>query len=88
MHDSTLNLASASILDQTNVVCGHCDLVIVDIEADSIQCDGCDRWYHSWRQCSGLKKTVFKLLRKKDLWACHACMKCAKQLQRMIYLLN
>lgn len=69
-----MNSLSSVNLNMTGVACGHCDLVIADTEADSIQCDGCDRWYHSWRQCSGIKKTIFKLLKKNDSWACKTCI--------------
>jgi hypothetical protein len=59
--------------------CGQCNSVINDGDSDFIACDVCDRWFHAWRECSNLKKTLFKLIRKNDTWVCPSCVASAKQ---------
>jgi hypothetical protein len=69
-------------LNNSSLACGFCDLEIVDSESDSIQCDVCDRWFHAEKQCSSLKKTIFKLMREPDTWVCPACLTWSKSLYR------
>lgn len=54
-------------------ICNICDLAIADTDSDSIQCDICQAWVHAWRDCSKLKKTIYKLIRKKDPFVCSKC---------------
>lgn len=61
-----------------DIACSKCSVVIVDHDSDSIQCDVCDGWFHATRECSNLKKTMFKLISKQDMWACPICLKAAK----------
>ncbi|KAG8308817.1 hypothetical protein J6590_100484 [Homalodisca vitripennis] len=39
-------------------------VLIDDSECSSIACDICDKWFHSQRECSKLKKTLFNNIRK------------------------
>jgi hypothetical protein len=76
----TTSPVNSSNLNDSVIACNQCNLAIVDTVSDSIQCDGCDRWYHSWKECSGLKKTLFKMIRKNDSWACNSCIELCKML--------
>lgn len=38
----------------------------------------CDNWYHSDKNCSGLKKTLFNNIGENDQWACLICISRSK----------
>jgi hypothetical protein len=59
--------------------CGQCNLAIEDQESDSIECDVCGRWVHATRECSKLKKSIFKLIRENDPWVCPKCIELCKK---------
>ncbi|KAG8311370.1 hypothetical protein J6590_044517 [Homalodisca vitripennis] len=48
------------------MTCAACSLQIDDSECSSIACDICDKWFHSQRECSKLKKTLFNNIRKEE----------------------
>lgn len=68
-----------SLLSNSEPLCGQCNQAIVDTECDSIQCDMCSKWVHAWRECSKLKKTLFKTLKKNDTWVCPNCLENGKR---------
>jgi len=68
--------------------CTQCKLIIVDNESDSVECSICGGWVHSWKECSKLKKSIFKLLGKKDSWVCPKCIETGRDNVRLTAKLN
>lgn len=59
----------------TNSVCKSCNKEIDDSEGPSVQCQACNKRVHSFRDCSGIKKTFFDKLTKNDTFICPSCVK-------------
>lgn len=53
--------------------CKTCSSEIVDESEESVWCDSCQNWVHSKKECSGIKKTLFKVLGKNDTYTCPSC---------------